>query len=301
MPYVNPELLGSSIFLYGSESDASNGANWGGSGVLVGIQSQASPSHAHLYAVTNDHVVQNCPVARLVRQNGDSHVLPGAGSDWDSHPEGDDIAIRRLGAVAKDEYWYVEAELLLTQADLTPDGISPGDDCLMVGRYINQNFRQFDGPVARFGNLAMLPEGVRQEQRFFEQESFLVDMRSHSGFSGSPVFVYYEESGWRFLPPLAEAPETGDPVKDSEARTEALEQRVAGRDVSGIMGRVWLLGVEWGHLPIWDDVFDADQKVGRMRISSGMAAVVPAWKLADLLDQEEIKMARDIAENELSG
>jgi len=54
----------------------------------------------------------------------------------------------------------------------------------MVGRYINQELRQFDRPVARFGNLAMLPEPIHQRERSFEQESFLVDMRSQAGFSG---------------------------------------------------------------------------------------------------------------------
>jgi hypothetical protein len=300
LPYVDPDLLGSSIFLYGSESEATEGANWGGSGVLVGVSAQANPSRVHIYAVTNDHVVDVCPVARLVKHNGDPYVLPGAASDWESHPDGDDIAIRPLGAVAKSEYRYVENGLLLTEADISPDEVGPGDDCLMVGRYINQDHRQFDRPIVRFGNVAMLPELVNQDQRSFKQESFLVDMRSHAGFSGSPVFVYYEEPGWRSAPPLAEVKKTLNPLKDANAKIKALEDRVAGRHVSGIMSKVWLLGIEWGHLPIWDDVFDGARKIGRMRISSGMAGVVPAWKLADLLNKEETRMARDKAEKELS-
>jgi hypothetical protein len=300
VPFVEPSLLGSSIFLYGTERDAEKGSNWGGSGVLVGIPSEVNPSRVHLYAVTNDHVARRCSVVRLAKRKGAPFVLPGGEADWASHPDGDDISIRSLGAAVEDEYWYVGARLFLTEADISPEGIGPGDDCLMVGRYINQEFRQFDRPVVRFGNIAMLPEGVRQEQRSFDQESFLVDMRSHSGFSGSPVFVYYETEGWRFLPPLAEVPETEDPVRDAEAKVEALEQRVVGRETSGIMGKTWLLGIDWGRLPIWDDVFDGGRKIGRMRISSGMAGVVPAWKLLDLLNRDEIRAARDKAETELA-
>jgi hypothetical protein len=344
VPYVHPGVLRSSIFLYGSERDAREGANWGGSGALVGIPSKANPSRTHLYAVTNDHVVSACPVVRLVKTDGDPYVLPGVRSDWESHPDGDDIAVRPLGPIPGGTFWSVGDELLLSRADLNPEDhpnqISPGDDCLMVGRYINQEFQQFDRPVVRFGNLAMLPELVEQHERSFAQESFLVDMRSQAGFSGSPVFVYYEETGWRWLPPAPEKPPPPESppsrefpplpeslpyedkireidarhkeqveeieerhaarLKELDAYRDALQQRVADRHVSGVMSKTWLLGIDWGHLPVWDDVFDGSRRVGRMRVSSGMAAVVPAWKLNDLLNSEGIKMAREKAEEQLS-
>jgi hypothetical protein len=272
---------------------------------LVGIPSKANPSRTHHYAVSNDHVIQSCPVIRFVDVHGKSYVLDGTADDWDSHPDGDDIAICSLGANAGGQVWCVGNDLLLSEADLNPEDrpyqVHPGDDCLMVGRFINHELRQFDRPVLRFGNLAALPEHVHQHERSFEQESFLVDMRSHAGFSGSPVFVYYEEPGWRRLPPLAEVPKTDDPVKDAQNHVKALEQRTAGRDVSGVMSKTWLLGIDWGHLPVWDDVYDDDKlKIGRMRVSTGMAGVVPAWKLADLLNSKGASMARDKAEERLA-
>lgn len=336
VPFVKRPVLGSSIFLYGSERDAKEGANWGGSGVLVGVSSTANPSRVHLYAVTNDHVAKPCPVVRLVNRTGDPYVLPGDRSDWVPHPLGDDIALRPLGAVPEGDYWYVPDDLLLSRTDLSPDDypdqISPGDDCVMVGRYINQEHRQFDRPVVRFGNVAMLPELVHQVERSFDQESFLVDMRSHAGFSGSPVFVYYEEPGWRYLPPQPEMPPIPDApkrpeeldslkgqefldahgpyLKELEAHSEVLSEArasdvfskwVAERDVSGVMSKTWLLGIDWGHLPVWDDVFDlARRKTGRIRVSTGMAGVVPAWKLRDLLNEKGVNMARDKAEKQLS-
>ena len=104
------------------------------------------------------------------------------------------------------------------------------------------------------------------------------------------------------------APGQGASLEALEAHIEALRvygdayrERVADRDLSGIMGRVWLLGIDWGHLPIWDDVFDGNRKIGRMRVSTGMAGVVPAWKLSDLLHKEEaVTMARDKTEKELA-
>lgn len=313
VPHILPSFLGSSIFLYASKRDATEGANWGGSGVFVGIESAANPSRVHLYAVTNDHVARSCPVVRLVDRHGDAYVLDGAWSDWEPHPRGDDIALRPLGALPAADYWYVSHEKLVTRADVDLDDVALGDDCLMVGRYINRELRQFDRPAVRFGNLALLPELILQDQRAFEQESFLVDMRSHAGFSGSPVFVYYEEPGWRnlaYMRPAPVPPPEPSPDADIEdleehleanrAYGEALSERVADRDLSGIMGKAWLLGLDWGHLPVWDDVFDGNVKIGRMRVSTGMAGVVPAWKLRDLLDTKEVEMARDQAEKQLA-
>lgn len=314
MPFVNPPLLGSSIFLYRSEDDAEKGANWGGSGLLVGVESEVNTSRVYLYAVTNDHVATRCPVIRIVNSKSDAFVLSGVDSDWESHPNGDDVAIRALGAVPKGDYFYVRDDLLLSKADLSPEDyphqVSPGDDCLMVGRYINSEHRQFDRPVLRFGNLAMLPEFVYQDLRSFDQESFLVEMRSHAGFSGSPVYVYYEEPGWRsvWIPDKPEPDVTGL-APEQAARVVAQAQNkhrqavidaTLARNTSGMMGKTWLLGVDWGHLPVWDDVFDGNAKVGRMRVSTGMAAVVPAWKITELLNTKGARMTRDKTERHLA-
>jgi hypothetical protein len=134
----------------------------------------------------------------------------------------------------------------------------------------------------------MLPEPIRQRHRARDQESFLVDMRSHPGFSGSPVIVYYEEPGWRNVPPPP--PDIPD---DPQAYAKWQVDRLAERDMSGMMGRQWLLGIDWGQLPVAEDVYDsAEQKLGQ-RPSSGMAAVVPAWKIRDVVEAFEMTRQKD--------
>jgi hypothetical protein len=59
----------------------------------------------------------------------------------------------------------------------------------------------------------------------------------------------------------------------------------------------WLLGVDWGHLPIHEQVKWPDDKAPVnegwvVESNSGQMAVVPAWKLQELLDHEELAMAR---------
>jgi len=156
---------------------------------------------------------------------------------------------------------------LLRPEELTEFGVGPGDDCLMVGRHINHEGRQFDRAILRFGNLAMLPELIFQPKRAFNQESFVVDMRSAPGFSGSAVLVYYEQTGPR--EPTATWPE------------------MVKKPWSGSLGHVRLLGVHWGSLPTWEDTTDErGAKTGR-RVNSSMACTVPAWKLRELLEEEE--------------
>jgi Ethanolamine utilization protein EutJ (predicted chaperonin) len=75
-----------------------------------------------------------------------------------------------------------------------------------------------------------------------------------------------------------------------------------------IMDRKWLLGVDWGHLPTTQDILDQSGKPvsegWKVAVNTGMAAVVPAWKLTDLLDLEEVVRSRrelDDAEDRAGG
>jgi hypothetical protein len=148
----------------------------------------------------------------------------------------------------------------------------------MAGRYVNYEGLQFDRPVVRFGNLAMLPEPIRQRERGFDQESFLVDMRSVSGFSGSPVTLYYP-SPW-----IRPADREGKKLVDGQAVSEDS----------------WLLGVDWGHLSVVETITEGGKKT-RVKAKSNMACVVPAWKLKELLDTvEDIVKPREKAEAELA-
>ncbi|MHB8492130.1 MAG: hypothetical protein ACYDA6_07975, partial [Solirubrobacteraceae bacterium] len=186
-----------------------------------------------------------------------------------------------FGPVPVRRYSYILSDALLPR-DLGPYSVGPGDDCLMIGRYVNHLGEQFERSVVRFGNLAMLPELIWQEGRSFEQESFLVDMRSVPGFSGSQVVVYFPESGSRGVA----KPEGGIPVEGWSVK----------------IGCAWLLGINWGHLPAVDNLLDDDgKKIGRVRLPTGMVGVVPAWKLGELLNEPtKVKPERERAEAALA-
>jgi hypothetical protein len=69
--------------------------------------------------------------------------------------------------------------------------------------------------------------------------------------------------------------------------------------------REWLLGIDWGHIPHFEDVVDEGGKRHpdgwRVRSSSAIAAVVPAWKLVELLNVRELVEQRDIEDERLAG
>lgn len=69
----------------------------------------------------------------------------------------------------------------------------------VVGRFVNAEGRQKNLPTLRFGNIAQSPqEKIKQDRVFgsFEQESYLVEARTISGYSGSPVCVLLDPA-WK--------------------------------------------------------------------------------------------------------
>ena len=142
--------------------------------------------------------------------------------------------------------------------------VGPGDEVFFVGRFVTHEGRTRNLPTARFGNIAMLPhEPVRNPESGIDQESFLVEARSVSGYSGSPVFVY--------IPPMALRP----------------PQRILSNSSHG----PFLLGVDWGHLGGKDLVRDRSGRPAEEGFhilqNAAMMTVVPAWRLQELLDTEE--------------
>ena len=70
---------------------------------------------------------------------------------------------------------------------------------------------------------------------------------------------------------------------------------------SGTIERLWLLGIDWGHLPVWSDVVDGDGEInGRIKTNTGMAGVVPSWKLKELIESTDLASQRDLAESNLA-
>jgi hypothetical protein len=273
--------------LYKSAAEADKGTAFGGTGFLVAAPSEVHEDTMYIYCVTNSHVIREgkAPVVRLNTKDGGKDIIEFSQANWVRHQDGDDLEAAAVGFANPDYYKYsvVPISAFVTEDFIEQQGIGPGDEVFMVGRLVNHQGQQRNTPVVRFGNISMLPYEPIRNERGLLQESFLVETRSLSGFSGSPVFVYFSA----YTPYPTSGP----------ARTEEF---------------IRLLGVDWGHVRTFEPVMEENEdpllprkyvpvKEGWVVPSnSGQMMVVPAWKLRELLDQEEFAVMRRSGDEEIA-
>lgn len=266
MPRIADVVMDCAIYLYPSVQDAKSGESYGGSGFLVGVRS--SVEGGYLYAVTNSHVIRegNSSIIRINTPSG-FDVLDYKPNDWYHHPNGDDLAVIPLDIeVTKYKLKFIAIDNFLTEQKLQGLGIGAGDEVFMVGRFIGCDDAQQNVPTVRFGNLATSVVMSIKSERGYQVDSYLIEVRSLPGYSGSPVFVH--------ILPFSKRP---------------------GQEGWSAEQGPWLLGVDWGHQPIIqkvEDKYNQTDEGWHVRANSGVAYVAPAWKLVELLNIKELTEMR---------
>jgi hypothetical protein len=100
------------------------------------------------------------------------------------------------------------------------------------------------------------------------QDSFICEVKSIGGYSGSPVFLALDPANSRI---------------GNRRRPDA----------------TYLLGIDWAHLQNWECAQDdrgRELPDIRFPTNTGMMAVVPAWKLRELLMAPDLKAEREADE-----
>jgi hypothetical protein len=301
MPRIGSNLLDCALYLYRSKQDARIGDATGGSGFLfpLSYSEDCSVEGIHVYAVTNAHLVcqRSFPVIRLRRRDGEIVIIDTeeAGGKWILHPNGDDLAACLLHLEDTDAFRLITPPWHKRPRPEAPGideyGEILGRDVVMVGRFIGHG-KETNIPTLRFGNVSALPVEPIEHPKFgIKQDSFLVEMRSLPGFSGSPVFVLPDP--WRQM--------RIDPAKTKFAEWKiSLEPPYSPNPILDVRD-VTLLGIDWCHLdsaprrvvdktgkPVEDDLYFC--------ANSGMAGVVPWWKLWELFDDPTVESARKAIE-----
>lgn len=257
MPRIRDAILDCVIYLYRSVHEAEEGINIGGSGFLVHIKGEEDPNIDHIYAVTNRHVVDAGAIhVRMNTVSGRKLIMKARKEYWQRSKE-DDLAVVRLGGLPEEAKLLALAEeCLLTEEDVAKHGIGVGDEILMLGRFINREGAQQNSPTARFGHIAqMMGDPITADDGHVQEGAILCEVRSIGGYSGSPVIV---------LPNPVYARD-GEPLPTD---------------------RAVLLGVDFCHIPNWVAAADSSGKPNphiRVPLNSGMAGVIPAWRLRVLL------------------
>src|SRR5258708_2624310 len=195
MPRIHDYIRDCVVYLYPTQSAAAasdGGDRIGGTGFVVSAPTPNHPEIGAMFVVTNAHVYPQAPVIRFNRFDGIPAIAPIPKSMWIPHPAGDDVAIAPIWGINQLEHQVraVPAGMFLTKAKIKELDYGIGDETFFVGRFTRQESTALNAPSLRFGNIAQMYGFIYQDARQFNQESFLVEARSISGYSGSPVFTH---------------------------------------------------------------------------------------------------------------
>jgi hypothetical protein len=196
MPRIPDDLLNVAFYLYQTEEAALQGEVGGGSGFVVSAWDQRDDNRGVMYAVTSGHVIGQAPFLRFNRKDGSPVILHFPEDRWHrslSH----DIAVASLSGVNTRELdlFLMPADLGYTRDRARYENIGVGDDVFIIGRFLGHDGKDRNLPTVRFGAISMMPiEKVVNNHTGLKEESFLVEVRSTAGYSGSPAFLYRGET-----------------------------------------------------------------------------------------------------------
>jgi hypothetical protein len=289
------------VYIYASIADAKNGEQYGGSGFLAHVSWKENHDWCDGYVVTNWHVVERAktPVIRLNRRDGTVEYIETKAEHWFRHPHGDDIAAIPIDIeYASLEQWSIDVGLFVTPKIIFEEDIGIGDDTIMIGRFINHEGRQKNSPAVRFGNVAMMAEEKIITNSGLAQEAFLVEVRSLPGYSGSAVFIYSPCAMNDMSRRRKGLERVGVPKSDKFEMPP--ESYFASLSPKG----PFLLGIDFCHIRRKANVLHADGKSIEdkwyVEENTGMAGVIPAWKIAEVLNLEELVAMRDKNDREMT-
>jgi hypothetical protein len=241
-----------------------------------------------LYLITAAHVIKgisstdNFDGKILLRVNsidGDAKTIETNVSDWKFHPEEIEVDVAVLSLPANDleniaDVDWIPFDMFFDEHKKAESDISIGDEVFLTGLFYNHHGRKRNIPIVRVGNILAMPE-----ERVFTKagliDAYLVEARSIGGISGSPVFVKVE--------------------LDKSSQGSLLVG--AGERES----KFFLLGLMHGHYDydlLSEDGVNMDAKTKKV-VNMGIAIVVPSEKIAEVINQPEIKELETQFENKL--
>ncbi len=242
-----------------------------GTAFLVGVEAK-DVGISFVYCVTARHVVakihQNSVdqtvILRLNKKDGSVREIETPYHHWQYHPDDSTVDVAVLAwAPSIDTYdvGLVHINSAVTQELIERENIGVGDEVFVTGLFTNHYGEQRNLPIVRTGNVALMSEERVHSNIFGEMEAYLIESRSIGGLSGSPVFVQ------KF------------PVKVS-----------GGKIFTSAAGHVFFwLGLIHGHWDVKPTITAHDEVVDSIpeaeKVNMGIAIVVPATKIAEVINQ----------------
>ncbi len=264
-------------------SDGSTGfSHYAGTSFLLSVTDPRMPDGFFEYLVTNRHVAQpgiengkSCDVAGYLMR-GDTKTAGPTGSystiepipvsalHWSFSTDASvDLAITPIGLnVDKLDVVFLPSSLLLGQDEVEKNHVVEGDSVLFTGLFVQIVGQNHSEPIVREGKIAMMPREQIPTTLNSLGDVYLVDSHVFGGNSGSPMFI--DLAGMR-----------------------------GGSITTGVNYRVF--GVVSGY--VREDINLTLQPVaayaGTVAANSGIAMVVPAQKVLDIINSQELQKQRD--------
>lgn len=239
---------------------------------------ETDDKYAFPYIITARHVIEGIQqhgsaervYLRTNTKDGGHAFIVSEVADWYFDPDDHviDVAVLPIfnpQLIETFSVHWIQSDIAVTDLMIEMEGLGVGDDTFITGLFVNHYGKQRNIPIVRVGTIAAMP-GEKVATARGDMDAYLVEVRSIGGISGSPVFSS--------LGPV---------------RANLFEQYVGYR--------FNFLGLVHGHWDLVDSDNDASSRFidRKERINQGIAIVVPASKIVQVLNQPElVKMRKKI-------
>ncbi len=246
------DILKSLVFL-GYEDPETGKKRFVGTAVIVVVECKI-PEKQWYQLVTAKHVKVSLDGkkafirANLVSGGTKDFDLP---SIWFDHPDDPSIDAIVNAWIPPDEVdaMRIPIEMFLTEKLSTEGKLGMGDEVFITGLFSGIKSENKNLPIVRTGTIALMPNGkVIPTKHFGNIEGYLIEARSLGGLSGSPVFLY-ENSIFKW--------------------------------------KLHFMGIIHGHLK-FDETENEYLGIfadGVGKINSGIAIVIPAYQILEIINQ----------------
>lgn len=254
---------------------------YGGTGFV--ISTQGAHGNSFLHIITAGHVAEALEsgsgawIFGMNDKSGNKILLKSAGNaKWWYHPTqraNVDCAVTLFAPGMLKEYDLsaIPEEMCVTEQEISNASLGVGDEINVVGLFTRYHGTSRHIPIVRSGNVAMMPTDPIPTDKYGPMEAYLVEGRSIGGLSGSPVFIR-------------------ETLNLTGGTVDAKPKYMLGQ------GSLYLLGLMHGH---WDVPVNFKTNEQAEAVNMGIAIVVPAKKILEVLNHPELVAMRKRINNQI--
>ncbi|NMC59377.1 MAG: trypsin-like peptidase domain-containing protein [Candidatus Methanofastidiosa archaeon] len=262
MRRVKKHYVDSIVYLNSQKAINKNIVTIQGTGFMLGIPDKNQSNNYSVFVVTCKHLLGDEKVEVIVNtRDGLNKVIITELPDWKTDPV-KDLAIYPLAYDEDLKNLFIRLDFDAFHGDMIDRlNIGTGDEAYVLGRFINLEGDYKNQPICRSGIIAIsTDEPIYNSYLEHGNPGYLLDLNIKKGFSGSPVFVQYEN------------------------RIES-----SGSQKSDSWSGDRLIGIVWGGIdeefPIKDHN-NKDLPGAKVSILAGLIGVEPIKSIIDLIKNE---------------